>query len=247
MSHQQISTNFPQEEQLLVRWLEHGIPRFREAVEIPQNLISDLTVEGTCQAIHDDILIRTAEDLGVANSHSLYEAARRVGDSNVALATLKAQNAMRHWIIRHQPLLILRALGKAVSKLTPCITEGNVQDAYPIVRIVLVLALASFFSGSAELLSQFGAILNCHEPHRMIEKFTGIAMRGESEAIKKMDHIILSSDQWGGWARWFTEQAQSFAPQCWGRLVVSRQPADPTPWNAMWDALFNNEEAADAS
>lgn len=241
MSYLKYTTQFPN--QLLVRWLEYSILRFREAAEIPQNMISDPTVERICQAIDDDILIRTAEDLGVASSAALYEAACSIPDLNVALATVEAQNATRQWIVEHQPILILRALGKAVFKLTPRITEGSVQDACRIVRIVFVLALAPFSPSSAELLSQFGAILNCHELHRMIEKFTAIAIKGESETIQKMDYIILSNDQWDEWSLWFMEQAQSLAPQCWGKLSVSRQRTDLTPWHEMWDSLLKEEES----
>ena len=243
MSYLKYTTQFPKQQQLLVRWLEHGIPRFRKAAEIPQNVISDPTVERICQAIDDDILIRTAEDLGVVSSAALYEAASSIPDLNVALATVEAQNAMRQWIVEHQPILILRALGKAVFKLTPRITEGSVQDACRIVRIVFVLALAPFSPSSADLLSQFGTILNCHELHRMIEKFTVIAIKGESETIQKMDYIILSNDQWGEWSLWFMEQAQSLAPQCWGKLSVSRQRTDLTPWHEMWDSLLKEGES----
>lgn len=241
MSYQEYSTDFPQKQQFIVRWLEPGISRFREAADIPKNLISDQTVQRTCEAISDDLLIKTAEDLGLANSSSLEQATHRLQDLNVALATTEAQNTMHQWTAKHQPLMILSALAKAVSKLTPHIIEGNVEDAYRTIRVLFVLALAPFSSNSGKLLSQFGAILNCHEPHRMILKFTGSVMRGDVEAIEKMDNIILSNSQPATWSS-FTEQAQSLAPQCWGKFVVSRQPGDPSPWNAMWDSLLKQEE-----
>lgn len=233
--------------QFLVRWLEQGISRFREATEVPQNLISAQTVERTCEAVSEELLTRTAEDLGVASSSSLYEAAHSVPDLDVAMSTMEAQNAMQQWVVRHQPLLILQALAKAVSKLTPSIIEDKVQDSRRTIRVLFVLALAPFCSSSAELLLQFGGILNCQEPHRMIKKFTGIAMRGESETIQKIDHIILSSSQWREWSPWFMKQGECLAPQCWGRLVVSGKPGDPSSWNAMWDSLFNDKEVADGN
>ena len=247
MSHQQISTNFPQEEQLLVRWLEHAIPRFREAVEIPQNLISDLTVEGTCQAIHDDILIRTAEDLGLANKASLHEAASAAPDLDATLSTIEGESAMRGWIVQHRPLLVFQALGKAISKLTPLIIGGKIQNPCRIMRVLLVVAFAPCFPRGGDLLSKFASILNCREPHRMIGKLTHVATKGKGAAINKMDDVILSNACWSGWALWLMERAQSLAPHCWGRLVISRQPVDPTSWNALWDSLLNPKEEVDGN
>ena len=247
MSHQQISTNLPQEEQSLVRWLEHAIRHFREAAQVPQNLISDPTVERTCQAIDDDILVRSAEDLGVASDPALHELARLVPDLDVALASVEAQNAMREWVAKHQPLLILRALAKAVAKLTAQIAEGTIQDPRRIVRVFLVLTLASFSPSGAELLSEFGVVFNSRKPHIMIKRLGAIACKGDQETIDRMEHVILSNSRWQDWASWFIEQAQSLAPQCWDRLVISRQPADPTLWNALWDSLLNQKEGVDGN
>lgn len=242
MSFRNCPTKRPEKQRFLVRWLAQGISHVRQVADIPQNLINEQTLERGCQALGDGVLIRTAEDLGLTSSPSLYKAARSVPDLNTALATNEVQNTIQQWITKHQPLLILLALEKAVSKLTPRIIEGNIEDPYRTIRVLLVLSFASFSSSGTDLLPRFGAILSCHEPHRMIEKFAGIALRGESETIQKIDSVVLSSGRWSKWSQWFIGQAQSLAPQCWGRFVASRQPGDPALWNAMWDSLLNQRE-----
>lgn len=241
MSYEQYSTDCPKKQQSLIRWLERGISRFREVANIPQSLISNQTVQGTCEVVPDDLLIKTAKDLDLADTPLLDQAISTHPDLNVALATPEAQNIMRQCIAEQQPALILEALAKAVAKLTVRMAEGTLVDPWRIMRVLLVLTSTSFCPSGAELLSKFALILNSHEPYHMIGKFTSIAMRGESETIRKMDDIILSSSQWGKWSPWFMEQAQSLAPQCWGRLVVSRQPGDSSPWNTMWDSLLKSE------
>jgi len=239
----QYSANFLEKHQFLVRWLEHGISRFKEVAEIPQNLISNATVERSCQAMHDDILIKIAEDLGVADSSSLCKAVRTVPDLNAALVTIEAHNAMRQWVAKHQPILALRALGNVVPKLTMHMAKGDIRKPCRIARVVFVLALAPFSSQSGDILSKFAAVLNCHEPHRMIQRFGEAAIMGDDEVIDKMDHIILSNDRWDACIQWLMEQTQSLAPQCWGKLSVSRQRTDLTPWHEMWDSLLKEEES----
>jgi hypothetical protein len=242
MSRCQNSTNPPGKQQFLVRWLQGGIARFRNAVGLPQNLISDQTVERICQALEDDPLLRTTEALGLANDASLREAANTAPDLDVALSTIEGQDAMRRWVVEHRPLLVLQALGEAVSRLTSHIIEARVPQSCRISRLLLVLAFAPFVPGGADLLSKLAAILGCHEPHRMIERFTRIAIKGEDTTIDEIDHIVLSNECWSGRVSQFMEQAQSLAPQCWGRLVVSRQLMDPPVWNALWDFLLNQKE-----
>jgi len=241
------SANFLEKHQFLVRWLEHGISRFREVAEIPQNLISNATVERSCQAMHDDILIKIAEDLGVADSSSLYKAVRTVPDLNAALVTIEAHNDMRQWAAEHRPILALRALGNVVPKLTMHMTKGDIQKPCRIARVVFVLALAPFSSQSGDILSKFAAVLNCHEPHRMIQRFGEAAIMGDEEVIDKMDHIILSNDCWDACIQWLMEQTQSLAPRCWGRLTVSKKSADPTQWNQTWDWLLTQKEEVNGS
>lgn len=247
MCDSQYSANFLEKHQFLVRWLEHGISRFREVAEIPQNLISDATVKRSCQAMHDDILIKIAEDLGVADSSSLCKAARTVTDLNVVLVTIEAHNAMRQWVVENQPILALRALGSVVPKLTMYMAKGDIQDPYRIARVVFVLALAPFSSQSGDILSKFAAVLNCHEPHRMIQRFSEAAIMGDDEVIGKMDQIILSNDRWDACIQWLMGQTHSLAPQCWGRLTVSKKSTDPTQWNQIWDWLLTQKEESNGN
>ena len=246
MSHFEYSIDSPKE-QLLVRWLKPGIPHLRHQAQIPQNLISDETLDRVCQAVSDDLLIKTAEDLDLSSSLSLYEAARFVPDLNAALATTEAQNIMRQRIAEQQPPLILQALAKVVAELTVHIAGGTLQAPWRIAKILLVLASASFSPCGDELLSEFAVVLNSHEVHIMIRKFGAIAMKGEHEIIDKMDRIILSNSRWADWALWFIDRAQPLAPQCWGALVVSRHPGDSSPWNAIWDTLLTQKEETSGS
>lgn len=242
MPYQEYITKPPGTQQSLARWLERGISRFKEAADIPKGLISAQTVKRTCEATNDDLLIKTAQDLGLADTSFLDRAISIYPDLNIPLATAEAQNIMGQRIAEQQPALILQALARVVAKLTAGVAEGTLQDPWRIVRILLVLASASLSPSGAELLPKFAAVLNSHEPERMIKKFGVIAMRGESETIRKMDDIILASSQWGEWSPWFIEQAQALALQCFGGLVVSRQPRDSAPWNTMWDSLLNQRE-----
>jgi hypothetical protein len=247
LSYQQYSTNPPEKQQSLTGWLKPGILHLREVANIPQNLLSDRTVDRTCEVVADNLLIKTAQDLGLADTLFLDQAISTYPDLNIALAAAEAQKIMRQRIAEQQPTVILGALAKVVAKLTVRMAEGALQGHWRIVRVLLVLVSASFCPSGAELLSEFAVILKSHEPHRMIERFGAIAIKGEHETIDKLDRIILSNSPWGDWASWFMEQVQPLAPQCWGELVVSRQPGDSAPWNAMWDSLFNNKEATDAN
>jgi hypothetical protein len=192
--------------------------------------------------MNDDILLRSAEDLDVASPPTLYELARSVPDLDVTLSSVEAQNAMQEWVAKHQPLLILQALAKVVAKLTAQIPEGRIQDPPRIVRVLLVLTLASLSPIGTEVLCEFSVILNSRQPHIMIKRFGAIACKGDWETIGRMEHIILSNSRWRGWASWFAEQAQSLTPQCWGRLAILRQPVDATSWDALWDSLLSRKE-----
>jgi hypothetical protein len=239
LSHTKYNTGFREKQQSLVKWLEPGIFHFGAVAQVPQNVISDATLHRICEAIDDDILARSAEDLGVDSRLALYETARLVPNLDTALATIEGRDAMRRWTVEHQPILVLQALEKLVRELSTHIAKRSIQDLHRTVKIVLVLALVPFFPKGADLLSEFTTILKCHEPHRMIKKFAKIAIRGESETIRKMDDIILSSRQWDEWSCWFMGRAQSLAHQCWGRLVVSKKSVDPTPWNRIWHWLLD--------
>jgi hypothetical protein len=208
-------------------------------------LVSDRSLERICQAIENDFLIRTAEDLALATNASLQEAANTAPDLDVALSTIEGRDAMHRWVTEHQPLIVLKALGEAVSRLAPRIVEGKVPQAHRVFRLLLVLSFACFVPRGTDLLAKLAAILNCHEPRRMIEKLTRLAMKGEHTTIDKMNHIVLSDGCWGGWVSRFMEQAQSLGPGCWGRLVLLRQPVDPTLWNALWDCLLSQQEEVD--
>jgi hypothetical protein len=243
MSYFQYSIGTPKG-QLLVRWLKSGISHLRHEAQIPQNLVSDQTLHRACQAIPDELLVRPAQDLGLADIPSLYETAHRVPDLNMALSTIEGQNALQQWVTQYQPILILQALGKVLPKLTAYISEGAIKNPRRVVTILFTLALVPFSSSSDDLFSKLGTILNCHEPHSMIEKLSVIAMRGESQIIDNLEDVIVSNSRWGGWASWFMEEIQSLAPQCWGRLVVSRESPDPSKWRSIWDALLNWKEEA---
>lgn len=240
MSHLQYSTK--SSKQQFLRWLQPGISRFKEAADIPQNLLSDQTVKKTCSAASDDLLIKTAEDLSLADTPFFNQAISTHPDLNITLATAEAQNIMGQRIAEQQLTLILGALAKVVAKLTVRMAEGTLQDPWRIARLLLVLTSASFSPNGTELLSECAVILNSHEPSRMIERFGAIAIKGEYETIDKIEHIILSNSRWRDWSSWFMEQGQSLVPQCWGRLVVSRQPGNPSAWNAIWDSLLNQKE-----
>ncbi len=207
--------------EILTRYVEAGLPHFRQASKLPECLAPD-TVALACE-LGDQAMLEIAEPLGISEK---IKAGLEQATKADELPIEKWQEVTGRWQAIDQVMPVMMALLRAREKVEALERRDvSIANSTTMARALATIACATFAPDGGKILDRLAGILggNPNEPAALLIRYVETLESGDRDILDAVDECILRDPAWTEWFNRFSDRAAtiSFTPRVVGISPVS--------------------------
>jgi hypothetical protein len=227
---------------LLVPYIQTGLPAFREISKLPEWLVPD-AAEVVSQ-LGDENLLELVEPLGLTGE---IQSCLTQSASADKLPVGEWREALERWYVVYQVVPVTMALLRAREKIEAMERRGVIGiNSTSVVRSLVTIAFAIFIPNGGKILDRLAVVLGGDptEPAELLNRYVAALVSDDKDTLSRVEECIQRDPMWTAWFARFSECALAFfyLPRVIG--------VSPVPSNALVPllaAMFKEVTDADCS
>jgi len=227
---------------LLVPYIQTGLPAFREISKLPEWLVPD-AAEVVSQ-LGDENLLELVEPLGLTGE---IQSCLTQSASADKLPVGEWREAIERWYVVYQVVPVTMALLRAREKIEAMERRGVIGiNSTSVVRSLVTIAFAIFIPNGGKILDRLAVVLGGDptEPAELLNRYVAALVSDDKDTLSRVEECIQRDPMWTAWFARFSECALAFfyLPRVIG--------VSPVPSNALVPllaAMFKEVTDADCS
>ena len=187
-------------------WLPEAVSVAVRGLCLSPAMLHGMNCEQVLGHMDEARLSRLVEPLPLCRPAEVARQLEKGGGPGV-LFSQAVQTAIASWSTIYQAVRVLRELSKTVPALLRAYRQGQLTNSQAVLRILPVLAMSRFVSGSEALRADLAAILkgSTQDTPGLIKSFRTAALSGDI-AVLTIDRRIQSDPVWSGWVQVFLRE-----------------------------------------
>ena len=193
---------------LLVPYIQTGLPAFREISKLPEWLVPD-AAEVVSQ-LGDENLLELVEPLGLTGE---IQSCLTQSASADKLPVGEWREAIERWYVVYQVVPVTMALLRAREKIEAMERRGVIGiNSTSVVRSLVTIAFAIFIPNGGKILDRLAVVLggNPTEPAELLNRYVTALVSDDKDTLSRVEQCIQRDPMWTAWFVRFSHCAQAF-------------------------------------